>query len=374
MRYEPVFKFPYLNVFITSLLVNGAYHKLKGIVVIKNGKWELFVEKEFLNNLSNERYKEVISGINFEEFKKNSLKLIEELRELDIEIKDFDKNKLLDFLKKMFEVGGRFIENYTKTEFFFFSKIEEELGEFIKGKFSFEDVLSKRIDISSWPNDKKKLAEYIINMQHLKFDLRKVLNEIWMGPTSILSKVLEKLVIVTSREDSLSMTFEEALNCLNGEKVKDVSDRHVYSYITWENKLNILSGAEAYRKIRELDKEIPKDEVIGTPACSGIARGNVKIIPLSMNPAEYLPKMEKGDILISNTTGPEMIIAIEKAAAIVTDEGGMMSHAAIVSREFNIPCVVGTKYATEVFKDGDFVEVNANNGVVRKIKLFSQKI
>lgn len=77
--------------------------------------------------------------------------------------------------------------------------------------------------------------------------------------------------------------------------------------------------------------------------------------------------MEKGDILVSDTTGPEMMIAIQKASAIVTDEGGMMSHAAVVAREFKIPCVVGTTYATEVFKDGDFIEVNANSGVVRKI-------
>jgi len=167
--------------------------------------------------------------------------------------------------------------------------------------------------------------------------------------------------------DVASMTLEENKNVLKGEKLDDVSDRHVYSYITWENKLRILAGAEAYRKIRELDKDIPKNEVVGTPACSGIVKGKVKIIPLSMNPAKYLSKMEKGDILVSDTTGPEMMVAIEKAAAIVTDEGGMMSHAAIVSREFNIPCVVGTKYATEVFKDGDIIEVNANSGVVRKI-------
>jgi len=86
-----------------------------------------------------------------------------------------------------------------------------------------------------------------------------------------------------------------------------------------------------------------------------------------MNPEEYLHKMQDGEILISDTTGPEMMIVIEKAAGIVTDEGGMMSHAAVVSREFSIPCVVGTIYATKTFKDGDMIEVNANNGIVKKI-------
>jgi len=59
---------------------------------------------------------------------------------------------------------------------------------------------------------------------------------------------------------------------------------------------------------------------------------------------------------------------MEKAIAIVTDEGGLLSHAAIVSREMGIPCVVGTKIATQVLKDGELVEVDAERGVVRKIK------
>ena len=59
---------------------------------------------------------------------------------------------------------------------------------------------------------------------------------------------------------------------------------------------------------------------------------------------------------------------MKKAAAIVTDEGGITSHAAIVSRELGIPCVIGTKFATKVFKDGDLIEVDADKGIVRKIK------
>ena len=62
------------------------------------------------------------------------------------------------------------------------------------------------------------------------------------------------------------------------------------------------------------------------------------------------------------------MLACRKAAAIVTDEGGITSHAAIVSRELGIPCIVGTQYATKILKDGDLVEVDANKGTVKKIK------
>jgi len=81
-----------------------------------------------------------------------------------------------------------------------------------------------------------------------------------------------------------------------------------------------------------------------------------------------LKKINKGDILIAETTGPEMMVACKKAAAIITDEGGLTSHAAIVSRELKIPCLVGTKIASKVIKDGDLVEVDANKGIIRILK------
>lgn len=66
-------------------------------------------------------------------------------------------------------------------------------------------------------------------------------------------------------------------------------------------------------------------------------------------------------------TQPTVIDIAAKAAALVTDEGGMLSHAAIISRELKIPCVVGTHTATSNFKDGDLIEVDADKGVVRRI-------
>jgi pyruvate,water dikinase len=62
-----------------------------------------------------------------------------------------------------------------------------------------------------------------------------------------------------------------------------------------------------------------------------------------------------------------MVPAMKKATGIVTDFGGMLCHAAIISREYGIPCVVGTQKATKVFKDGDLIELNAYNGTARKL-------
>ena len=82
---------------------------------------------------------------------------------------------------------------------------------------------------------------------------------------------------------------------------------------------------------------------------------------------EDLEKMKPGDILVTTMTTPDFVPLMQKASAVVTDIGGLLSHAAIISREFNKPCIIGTKIATKVLKDGDEVEVDADKGIVRKL-------
>ncbi|MFA5184745.1 MAG: PEP-utilizing enzyme, partial [Patescibacteria group bacterium] len=76
----------------------------------------------------------------------------------------------------------------------------------------------------------------------------------------------------------------------------------------------------------------------------------------------------KGDVLVATMTQPNIISIINKASAIITDQGGIISHAAIISREMKIPCIVGAKVATQVLRNGDLVEVDANKGMVRILK------
>ncbi|MFH0870558.1 MAG: PEP-utilizing enzyme [archaeon] len=125
-------------------------------------------------------------------------------------------------------------------------------------------------------------------------------------------------------------------------------------------------GQQAANIIKELEsKTIGNIESVkGTAAYSGKVKGPAKII----NNINDFEKMNSGDILISIMTRPELMPAMKKAKAIVTDEGGLTCHAAIISRELRIPCIVGTQTATQVFKDGDFIEVDADNGTVKKIQ------
>lgn len=137
-------------------------------------------------------------------------------------------------------------------------------------------------------------------------------------------------------------------------------------YYHERGKTTYLAG----KKARDLIKpytEIKVSEVKelkGIVVSKGKARGEVKILYSPKN----LNKMEKGDILVAPMTSPDFIVAMRKAAAVITDEGGMTCHAAIVSRELKIPCIVATRIATKVLKDGDLVEVDAEKGIVKILK------
>ncbi|MBD3354503.1 phosphoenolpyruvate synthase [Candidatus Woesearchaeota archaeon] len=119
---------------------------------------------------------------------------------------------------------------------------------------------------------------------------------------------------------------------------------------------------EDVKKVKEVEA---KSLVKGETASAGVAAGKVKIIK---NVSE-LNKIKKGDILVTTMTTPDMVPAMQKASAIVTDEGGMTCHAAIVSREMGTPCIVGTGNATKILEDGKEITVHATHGVVYEGRL-----
>jgi pyruvate,water dikinase len=87
-----------------------------------------------------------------------------------------------------------------------------------------------------------------------------------------------------------------------------------------------------------------------------------------VNSPEELEKLKAGDVLVTRMTTPDMIAAgLDKAGAFVTDEGGATCHAAALSRELSIPAVFGTRNATKLLRDGDFVEIDAEKGTVKKV-------
>lgn len=138
--------------------------------------------------------------------------------------------------------------------------------------------------------------------------------------------------------------------------MKDGREYHIYGR---EYEKFIKIKEKTVHKLSEQNKEIH-----GSIANRGTAIGRVFVC----KGISSLNEIQKGDILVTSMTRPEFMSALKKAAAIVTDEGGITCHAAIVSRELNIPCIIGTKVATRVLKSGMLVEVKANHGIVKIVK------
>ncbi len=176
----------------------------------------------------------------------------------------------------------------------------------------------------------------------------------------------KKVMLDESKAKEQVLTDEEIVEL--AKMVKKIEDHYAYPQdIEWAiegNKLYIVQSRPitTLGKKKEPIKEAPGLHPLlkGLPASRGIVAGKVKIV---LSPEE-LDKVEFGDILVTTMTNPDFVPAMRKAAAIVTDEGGMTSHAAIVSREMGIPCIVGTGEATKVLKDGMLVTVDAVKGVV----------
>ncbi len=107
-----------------------------------------------------------------------------------------------------------------------------------------------------------------------------------------------------------------------------------------------------------------KENIKGISASKGRAVGRVSII---LEQSDF-SKVKEGDIIVASMTRPEFIPILKKANGIITNEGGVTCHAAIIARELNIPTIIGTQNATQILKDGDLVEVDADNGVVRVLE------
>ncbi|MDD5731765.1 MAG: PEP-utilizing enzyme [Patescibacteria group bacterium] len=188
---------------------------------------------------------------------------------------------------------------------------------------------------------------------------------------SILREAAKRLYLSLGQIHLLAFWELEKI-LIHGEEV-DINEinrrKKIVILVSEGDKYYILSGHQAQKfydskNIEEIKIDKNVKELSGTCACSGEAKGTVKIV----NKPEEMGKMNQGDVMVSHTTFPSLVPAMKKASAIITEDGGITCHAAIVARELGTPCITGIKTATKVLEDGDMVEVDADNGIVKIIK------
>ncbi|MDO8581672.1 MAG: PEP-utilizing enzyme [bacterium] len=165
----------------------------------------------------------------------------------------------------------------------------------------------------------------------------------------------------------LCLTKEELRGYFSTEtlpKKSELEQRNKRSALLCDRTSFVFYTGSAVNKIEKLLGQSENvSEVTGQVAFHGKVNGTVRIV-LDPHKAK---NFQRGDILVTGSTRPEFLSLMVKAGAIVTDAGGILSHAAITARELKKPCVIGTKIATKVFKDGDRVEVDAECGIIKKV-------
>ncbi len=190
---------------------------------------------------------------------------------------------------------------------------------------------------------------------------------------SIVRPYFERLCekIGISYDQMLRLTYDEVEAVFLGRISKEEAlrvgeergDRYIFIGTTPGKQIKIQDPADVeYLTNFWIPKADPSTTFVrGHIGNKGKAVGPARIL----RGVEDFHKMKEGDVLVTTMTTPEYVLLMQKASAIVTNMGGLLCHAAIVSRELNKPCVINTKIGTELFKDGDILEVDANEGVVR---------
>lgn len=185
--------------------------------------------------------------------------------------------------------------------------------------------------------------------------------------------ILKKIAALQniSYENLINLSPEEILQAAT-EKNPNLKSRAAeremgFGVILDNEKTRIITGNELRTLLSQL-LDITEENVKqfkGNVACRGpIIKGIAKVI---LEPKDF-QKLNDNEILVAAETSPDYVPLMKRAGAIITDKGGITSHAAIVSRELKKPCIIGTKIATKVLKDGDLVEVDAEKGIVKILK------
>lgn len=191
----------------------------------------------------------------------------------------------------------------------------------------------------------------------------------WRNKTALAKKTVDRILKIIKVDDAskrklitkkLHIGFTH--NLLNG----------YYEVVLWnDNKIRfsdynrILYTMVEKPTLTQSSYKYDLDMIKGLSVFKGVTKGKVVLV----NEKNILTvKFPKNSILVTDNTDVRFISFMKKSSAIITERGGLLSHAAIVARELKKPCIIGTKIATKVLKDGDLVEVNADTGVVKILK------
>ena len=315
----------------------------------------------------------------------NILKIAKEIKDNHYQLNNLDE-KIISAIEdhknkygwmKAYDLEHDNMETYDTK--YYLSRIKELLNEDVLVLIN--SVENKRLDsdkefdeLLNNNNFNELIKNILIAMRDFIY-LQTLLSEsytrmMFMGKISIMKEIVYR--IHKDIESYVSLDFDEQREVIYDAKNYDVyvkKNKYGKARIKIDSYRKIFKGKDIKllkQKVNDYCLSFVKEKmqnanvISGTSVNGGIVKGKAKIIKTMKD----LDKIHTGDILIADMTSPDYVTVFNKVAAFVTDEGGLTCHAAIVSKEFNVPCIVGTQFATQILKDNTFIEVDANNGII----------
>lgn len=305
-----------------------------------------------------------------------SISAEEEIALLEMTKKSDREGLVRKHTEKYFWLGGNYAGRGCFDEKYFIVKLEDNLQ---KTKEEIDkEINNKRLVLAKAEEDKQKAIKEL-NLDEEFKEVIKILERIAIFHDERKESLVAPVYYRIPLKDEIAKRFgitrfdlnwlipEEIVGALDRGRLSDIDKDKIKKrcqkcamYSTKEKSV-VVVGKEVDELVDKLVEKEESDEVKGTTASTGTAKGIVRVLD---SPKDII-KMEKGNILVASGTTPDYVPAMKLAGAIITNEGGITSHAAIVSRELNVPCIIGTKNATSILKDGDIVKVDANKGIVK---------
>jgi|GEM_PF-386096 phosphohistidine swiveling domain-containing protein len=319
-----------------------------------------------LNNIINAIKKENLTDIFIEEKSEDIEKKLEKQRKI--------KKMVDEHCKRFYWINFNFTGGTEMTP----KEVISEIKKILSGKDRLEitpleqfrknqekkDALIKELDLPEELVDLIRITDVFTYWQ----DDRKIniFKGCW-GQEKFLEELAKRFNVKVENIRYL-MPHETTLENLKNIGEKVLAERRKGCVVIYEEDVTeIYFGKDFEEFKRKLEKKADGEEhkeINGLCASMGKATGRVKICKTMKD----IEKFEAGYVLVASMTRPEFVPAMKKAVGVVTDEGGITSHAAVISRELGVPCVIGARIATKILRDGDLVEVNANHAQVRIIE------
>ncbi len=303
---------------------------------------------------------------------------------VSLNIKELSNDGIFSLYNDLIKLYGEYIEIYRFTEPHLLKHVENNIKKIVSKRVNSRkstDVLLAEILSSK----KTKIKEYGLQKYEDDFDLVNSISKIRFEAKKIIENLLEDTEILLKEtavrtnyavSQISNMSLDELRKLLSMNVKIDTHKLNARSKI-FGIKVLVKNGKTflenlSLKQINAIEKNenTKKKEIGGTVAYPGKIKGRAKIASLLFSKSDYekfFSSLKKGDIIIAPMTSPDLTIGFSKVSGIITDEGGLMSHAALVSREYKIPCLVGTKTATKFFKDGERILLDARNGIAKKI-------